>query len=134
MMFLTKTATIVTDISKLSPTHFVSNIRHQHRCSLKSRMRHRTSLKLNDEFPDRLKIDWRWRHSISESFYVGFRHWFHKIKWFWFELPLIRNSSFSISSRSAWKLFCWKWSFPVQNAPGSSRTRSDVQIIDLGLF
>ena len=28
---MTKT---VTNISKLSPTHFVSNIRHQHRCSL----------------------------------------------------------------------------------------------------
>jgi len=28
-----KKAKTVTNISKLSPTHFVSNIRHQHRCS-----------------------------------------------------------------------------------------------------
>ena len=33
-MFVTKTAKTVTNISKLSPTYFVSNIRHQHRCSL----------------------------------------------------------------------------------------------------
>jgi len=45
----------------------------------KRRIRQRTTLKLNDQFLDRLKIDWRWRH--SESFYVGsacFRHWFQK--------------------------------------------------------
>ena len=32
-MLVTKTAKTVTNISKLSPTHFVSNIRHQYRCS-----------------------------------------------------------------------------------------------------
>ena len=32
-MLVTKTAKTVTNISKLSPTHFVSNIRPQHRCS-----------------------------------------------------------------------------------------------------
>ena len=32
-MFLTKIAKTHTKIWKLSPTHFVSNIRHQHRCS-----------------------------------------------------------------------------------------------------
>ena len=32
-MLVTKTAKTVTNISKLSPTHFVSNIRRQHRCS-----------------------------------------------------------------------------------------------------
>ena len=32
-MLVTKTAKTVTNISKLSPAHFVSNIRHQHRCS-----------------------------------------------------------------------------------------------------
>ena len=32
-MLVTKTAKTVTNISKLSPTHFVSNIRHQHRWS-----------------------------------------------------------------------------------------------------
>ena len=31
-MLVTKTAKTVTNISKLSATHFVSNIRHQHRC------------------------------------------------------------------------------------------------------
>ena len=31
-MLRTKTAKTVTNISKLSPTHFVSNFRHQHRC------------------------------------------------------------------------------------------------------
>ena len=30
---VTKTVKTVTNISKLSPTHFVSNIRHQHRCN-----------------------------------------------------------------------------------------------------
>ena len=34
-MLVTKTVKTVTNISKLSPTHFVSNIRHQHRCSRK---------------------------------------------------------------------------------------------------
>ena len=33
-MLVTKTAKTVNNISKLSPTHFVSNIRHKHRCSL----------------------------------------------------------------------------------------------------
>jgi len=32
-MLVTKTVKIVTNISKLSPTNYVSNIRHQHRCS-----------------------------------------------------------------------------------------------------
>ena len=32
-MLVTKMAKTVTNILKLSPTHFVSNIRHQHRCS-----------------------------------------------------------------------------------------------------
>ena len=32
-MLVTKIAKTVTNIFKLSPTHFVSNIRHQHRCS-----------------------------------------------------------------------------------------------------
>ena len=32
-MLVTKKAKTVTNIFKLSPTHFVSNIRHQHRCS-----------------------------------------------------------------------------------------------------
>ena len=32
-MLVTKMAKTVTNISKLSPTYFVSNIRHQHRCS-----------------------------------------------------------------------------------------------------
>ena len=32
-MLVTKTAKTVTNISKLSSTHFVSNIRHQYRCS-----------------------------------------------------------------------------------------------------
>ena len=32
-MLVAKTAKTVTNISKLSPTHFVSNICHQHRCS-----------------------------------------------------------------------------------------------------
>ena len=40
---------------------------------------------------DRLKIYWRWRHSILESGYVGFvslRGWFQKWNWFPSELPL----------------------------------------------
>ena len=32
-MLVTKMVKTVTNILKLSPTHFVSNIRHQHRCS-----------------------------------------------------------------------------------------------------
>ena len=32
-MLVTKSTKTVTNISKLSPTHFFSNIRHQHRCS-----------------------------------------------------------------------------------------------------
>ena len=32
-MLVTKKAKTVTNILKLSPTHFVSNIRHQHRCN-----------------------------------------------------------------------------------------------------
>jgi len=49
------------------PNHFEINVG-------KSRIRHKTTLKLNDEFLDRLR---RWRHLNSESFYVGpvsFRH------------------------------------------------------------
>ena len=49
---------------------------------VKGRIRHRTTLKLNDEFLDGLKIDWRWRYSNSESFHVGsasFRNWFQKL-------------------------------------------------------
>ena len=47
----------------------------------KVRIRHKTTLKLNDEFLHRLKIDWRWRHSNSDSIHVGsdsFRHWSQK--------------------------------------------------------
>ena len=29
----------------------------------KSRIRYTTTLKLNDEFQDRLQVDWRWCHS-----------------------------------------------------------------------
>ena len=53
----------------------------------KRRIRHRTTPKLNDEFLDRLNIDWRWRYSNSESFYVGsdsFRRWFkNKMAFVW---------------------------------------------------
>ena len=37
-MLVTKTAKPVTNISKLSPKQFVSNIRHQHRCSQTHRL------------------------------------------------------------------------------------------------
>ena len=57
------------------PSHFVceTNIG-------KGRIRHTTTLKLNDEFRDEFKNDWKRRH--SESFYVGFvpvRHWFQTL-------------------------------------------------------
>ena len=45
----------------------------------KSRIRQ--TMMLKNELLDRLEIDWRLRHSNSESFYVGtdsFRHWFLK--------------------------------------------------------
>ena len=45
------------------PSHFSFEINGG-----KSRIRHTTTLKLNDELLDRLKIDC---HSNSESFYVG---------------------------------------------------------------
>ena len=38
-MLVTKTVKTVTNISKLSPIHFVSNIRHKHRCSRTSNFR-----------------------------------------------------------------------------------------------
>ena len=55
------------------PSQFISEINDG-----KSRIRHTTTLKLNDEFLDRLQSDC---HSNSESFYVrsaSFRHWFQK--------------------------------------------------------
>ena len=58
----------------LESSHFIFEINVE-----KRRIRHTTTL--NDEFLDRLRIDWRWRHSNSESLYVGsasFRHWFQK--------------------------------------------------------
>ena len=54
----------------------------------KSRIRHTTTL--NDEFLNRLKIDWRWR-SNSESVLSRIRLFptlISKIKWLWSELPL----------------------------------------------
>ena len=42
-MLVTKMTKNVTNISKVSPTHFVSNIRHQHRCNFQ----YSTSVKLN---------------------------------------------------------------------------------------
>ena len=53
------------------PSHFIFEINVG-----KSRIRHRTTLELNDELLNRLKFDF---HSNLESFYVGsdsFRHWF----------------------------------------------------------
>ena len=64
----------VTSSSDPSPFIFEINVG-------KSRIRQTTTLTLNDEFLDWLKIDWRCRCSNSESFYVGsdsFRHWFQK--------------------------------------------------------
>ena len=47
---------------------------------------------LNDNsYLYRHNIDWRWRHSKWESFFVGsesFRDWFWKKKWFGSRLPL----------------------------------------------
>ena len=43
-MLVTKTAKAGTIISKLSPTHFVSNIRHQHRCSPSANQRRENPL------------------------------------------------------------------------------------------
>ena len=48
----------------------------------------------DDSHLDRLKIDWRWRHSIFESGYVGaatLRDWFQKRNGFPSELPLIHT-------------------------------------------
>ena len=45
------------------PSHYIFEIN-----AGKGRIRHTTTLKLNDEFLNRLKIDC---HSNSESFYVG---------------------------------------------------------------
>ena len=57
-------------------SHFIFEINVE-----KRRIRQRTTLKLNDEFLNWLKIGWRCRHPSSESFSVGsasFRHWFQK--------------------------------------------------------
>ena len=55
------------------PSHFIFEINFGMK-----RIRHWTTL---NSFLDRLKIDWRWRYSNSESFFVGsasFRHRFQK--------------------------------------------------------
>ena len=47
----------------------------------KSRIRHTTTLNLNDAIFNRFWVDLEIHHSISESFYIGsdsFRHWFQK--------------------------------------------------------
>ena len=65
------------------PSHFIFKINVG-----KRRIRHRTTLKLNDEFLDRLQFDWRWRNFkfrvvlcrirpfptlISENKWLGFK-------------------------------------------------------------
>ena len=67
------------------PSHFIFEINVGKRL-----IRHATTLKLNDKVLKRLKIDWNWPHSNSESFYVesaSFRLWFQKMKWFGSGLP-----------------------------------------------
>ena len=56
----------------------------------KSRIRHRTTLKLNDVIFNRFWVDLEIHHSISESFYIGsdsFRHWFQKYNGFDLNYP-----------------------------------------------
>ena len=58
----------------------------------KKRIRHRTTLHLNDVIFDRFWVDLKIHHLISESLYIGsdhFRHWFQKMKWLGSGLPLI---------------------------------------------
>ena len=70
----------------------------------------------DDSHLDRLKIDWRWRHSIFESGHVGsasLRHWFQKRNGLPSELPL------NLISHVTMKSFCnrikleRKWQLPV---------------------
>ena len=53
-MLVTKTVKTVINISKLSPTHFICNIRHQHRCS---QFKSTTALSLKEEISNGLAID-----------------------------------------------------------------------------
>ena len=77
-------------------------------------------MKLNDNFLDRLKFDWRWSHSNSESFYVGSSDsepplsdidFINKMAWVWTTL----NSAvpgFSVILKFFWitpKLFYFCW-------------------------
>ena len=87
--------------SDASPSSFDINVGQ-------SRIRYITMLKLNDEFPDRLKIDWRWSHLNSESLYVGyasFRHYFkNKMILVW---TTLKNSFHE--TRSKWLDSTSKW-------------------------
>ena len=58
----------------------------------KSRIRHRTTMNSNDIILNQFWVDRVVHHWILESLYVGsvsFRHWFLKMKWLGFELPLL---------------------------------------------
>ena len=58
----------------------------------KSRIRYTTPLKLNDEFLDRLKIDWKFKFRVVLCRIRLFPTLVSKIKWLGSELPLILTS------------------------------------------
>ena len=78
-MLVTKTAITVTNISKLSPTHFVSQIRHQHRCSHFSRTKFTFWLKVVSLLLFR-NISLRFSPKASSSVFWFKRFYFNKIR------------------------------------------------------
>ena len=76
---------------RVDPSHFIFEINVG-----KSRIRHTTTLKLNDEFLDRLNIDWRFKFRVVICRIRLFPTLISKIKWLLSELPLrIILSNFS---------------------------------------
>ena len=53
------------------PSHFIFEIHFKNRWMIRPWIRHRTTLKLNDEFLDRFKIDWRLKFRVVLMFYMS---------------------------------------------------------------
>ena len=71
------------------PSHFIFEINVG-----KRQIRHTTTLTLNDEFRDRLKIDWKFKFRIDICRIRLFPTLIWKIKWLGSELPLSLNCHF----------------------------------------
>ena len=82
------------------PNHFIFKINVGN-----SRIRHRTTLNLNDEFLDRVKIDWIFKFRVVLCRIRLFPTLISKIKWIWSVLPLIK-----------WSILGATW-WPIENQP-----------------